>query len=96
MLMRGWLIVLAIIVGLHSAALGQATAPAVPSAASPAPAAVILVEGEINDYQYDFITRQFATAREAGARPSSSRSTATAGWSLPACRSPVSSSSRTI
>ena len=67
MLMRGWLIVLAIIVGLHSAVLGQATAPSAPSSASPAPAAVILVEGEINDYQYDFITRQFAKAREAGA-----------------------------
>lgn len=65
MLMRGWLIIVALLLGLQAAALGQVetTAPA-----SPAPAAVILVEGEINDYQYDFIRRQFAAAHDAGAR----------------------------
>ena len=65
MLMRGWLILLVVLLGGHSVVLGQ-----IPSSApiAPAPAAVILVEGEINDYQYSFITRQFAAARDAGAK----------------------------
>lgn len=80
MLMRGWIIFLALLVGLQSAMLGQTTMPverashelpapaSLPALAAPSPTAVILVEGEINDYQYSFIKKQFAKAREAGAK----------------------------
>lgn len=65
MLTRGWIIFVALLLGLHASAFGQmeTTAPA-----SSAPAAVILVEGEINDYQFDFLRRQFTAAQDAGAR----------------------------
>gem|GEM_PF-869970 len=66
MLMRGCVILLAILLGVHSVVLGQIPSSAPAASASPAKAAVILVEGEINDYQYGFITRQFAAARETG------------------------------
>jgi membrane-bound serine protease (ClpP class) len=67
MLMRGCVILLAFLLGVHSVVLAQISSSAPAASASSAAAAVILVEGEINDYQYGFITRQFAAAREAGA-----------------------------
>lgn len=62
--MGGWIIFVTLLLSLHAAAVAQVPAT---DAAAPAPAAVILVEGEINDYQHGFITRQFAAARDAGA-----------------------------